>query len=193
MGTWGPHSFDNDDARDWCQAYREMGLFVAKSTMDVALGDARGGGLQADVASRAIAAAEAVCFAVGRGSPEAVEAFANAPDADPTEAEALVPVALDVIDVVKTGSELSALWSEAGPTDHQAWVASLEALKLRVGGQPQVATSDESATMPASASSAETADLHAAVAALTREVQDMRQEMRDALVELARRIGGRST
>ena len=95
MDTWGVDSFENDDAKEWAQAYREMGLFVAKSTMEVALGDFQaGGGVSADVARRAIAAVEAVGFAVGRGSPaKRRRLLPAAPAADPGEAEALVPMA----------------------------------------------------------------------------------------------------
>ncbi len=199
MGTWGVHSFENDDARAWAQAYREMGLFVAKSTLEVAIGDFKGGGLQADVAARAVAAVEAVAFVLGRGSKEAEAAFAGAPQANATEAEALVPLAEEALAAVTGGSGLNAYWTEAAPGDHGKWVAAIAALQARVTGEISVAAAEPSVQpraeqgtqAPASASDDAVADIREVLAELTSEVQSLRREMHEGLVELARQIGGR--
>lgn len=197
MATWGVHSFENDDAKEWAAAYREMGLFVAKSTMEVALGDFKNGALQADVAARAVAAVEAVAFALGRGTPDAAEAFQGAPVADATEAQGLVPLAEDTLAAVTGGSELGVIWSESGP-DHENWLASLSDLQARVTGdalatvpdpvaEAQISTLEQPAPREAAPD-----DVHATIRKLTREVQALREEMHSGLAEIAKMIGARN-
>ena len=192
MDTWGVDSFENDDAKEWAQAYREMGLFVAKSTMEVALGDFQaGGGVSADVARRAIAAVEAVGHGVGRGSPAAAEAFAAAPAADPSEAEALVPMTQDVLGAIRNGSELAMIWGET--PQNSAWLAALDALGVRVAGASQPAPEVQAAPAPEVAIQDMGADdLRAMVAQLSADLQVLREEMHDGMNGLARMIGARS-
>lgn len=197
METWGVDSFENDDAKSWVAAYRDMGLFVAKSTMEVALGDFEAsGGVSADVARRAIVAAEAVGFAIGRGSPAAQTAFADAPVADVGEAKALVPMVEDVLNAVLSGSELAMIWGETAEND--AWCASVKALKARVAGAAEAAeASAPAAAVPAAPAAAplddmNDADLRALVLQLSSELQIMRKEMHDGMNGLARMIKRRS-
>ena len=197
MEPWGVHSFENDDAREWANAYREMGLFVAKSTMEVALGDFKNSGLQADVAARAVAAVEAIAYALGRGSEEAVNAFSGAPVADPAEAEALIPMAEEVLKAVTGGSGLNAIWKEAAGSDHANWLGAIADLQARLIGveAPRVEEEPVRATRPASSSGPQSDDplndIQQALAQLSQELQAVRAEMREGLVELARQIGGR--
>ena len=197
MATWGVHSFENDDARAWCQAYREMGLFVAKSTIEVALGDFKNSGLQADVAARAVAAVEAIAFALGRGSDDAVQAFSGAPAADPAEAEALIPLAEEALKAVAGGSGLNAYWKETSGGDHGQWLGAIADLQARVIGSEapraeeapvQAARPDRTPRPP---SDDPMKDIQQALAQLSAELQAVRAEMREGLVELARQIGGR--
>ncbi len=194
MGTWGVHSFENDDAKEWCQAYREMGLPVAGSTLDVALGDFSNGALSAGIAARAIAAIEAVAFALGRGSAEAHQAFQGAPEADADAAEALIEKCDSAIMAITGGSELATLWKDSDPGNHEAWIASLTDLRTRVNG---AATTTESVEEPRAAP-AETAadvslqdqliDIRNAISGLEADIEVMRQEMREGMIQLAKRI-----
>lgn len=193
MDTWGVDSFENDDAKAWAQAYREMGLFVAKSTMEVALGDFQaGGGVSADVARRAIAAVEAVGHAVGRGSPAAAEAFADAPAADPSEAEALVPMTEDVLGAIRNGSELATIWGET--PQNGDWLAVLDALGARVAGAPQPVSQPEAAAPVPEVAVKDMGsdDLRAMVVQLSSDLQTLREEMHDGMNGLARMIGART-
>lgn len=197
MAIWGVHSFENDDARAWANAYREMGLFVAKSTIEVALGDFKNSGLQADVAARAVAAAEAIAFALGRGSAEAAEVFAGAPAADPTQAENLIPLAEEGLAAVTGGSGLNAYWTEEASASHGQWIAAIEDLQARLRGKANAAPeaapagndkADPSSTVP---QDDPISDIREAIDQLSNELQIVRREMREGLVELARQIGGR--
>ena len=198
MGTWGVHSFENDDAMEWCQAYREMGLFVAKSTIDVALNDVENAHLGADIACRAIAAVEAVCHVLGTGTPEAAEAFQGAPEADREEAEALVSSCNHVIMAITGGSELSVLWKEAEPGQYDAWIASLTDLRTRVnGGSSDAEAAESAAERPAPVRQAadvslqdQLVDIRNAIGGLEHDIEAMRQEMREGMIELAKRIAG---
>jgi len=194
MGTWGVHSFDNDDATAWAEAYREMGLDVAKSTIDVALGDLQNGALSADLAARAIAAAEAVAFALGRGSADGKKVFAGGPVADAAVAEALIESAEAVVSGVENASQLKVLWTEADQLDD--WTASLTELRSRIigGGLAAAEVVDapvaHTATAPAPAASTDDAVL-AAIAKLSAEVQQLRREVAESAVRLAEIIEAR--
>ncbi|MEM9426539.1 MAG: DUF4259 domain-containing protein [Pseudomonadota bacterium] len=199
MEAWGVDSFENKDAKEWCQAYREMGLPVAKSTLDVALGDLQSASLGADIACRAIAAVEAVAYALGRGSPEAQDLFRGAPDADPADAAALLDRCNEAIEAITGGSGLAAYWENAKSDKHAAWLASLTALQSRLNGGAR-ATRDRSepeapkgtSEIPVAAGTApledQLADIRNALAGLEADIEVMRQEMREGLIELAKRV-----
>ena len=192
MGTWGVHSFENDDAREWSEAYREMGLAVAKSTIEVALGDHANNGLTADVACRAVAAVEAVALATGHGSQAAVEAFQGAPEADRSAAAELVPICNDVISAITAGSQLDTMWRDVSLEDHGKWVASLDELRARVNGAaavPVAEPADQPAPVAEVAPDVSQDDLRLAIVELSLEMQAMRQEMHDNFLRLAKRIG----
>ncbi len=196
MGTWGVHSFENDDAKDWCQAYREMGLFVAKSTIDVALSDVENAHLGVDIACRAIVAVEAVCHVLGTGTPEAAEAFQGAPEADREAAEELVTNCNYVIMAITGGSELSVLWKEAEPGQYDAWIASLTDLRTRVnGGEGATPAAQSEASKPSHHAAAsevtlqdQLIDIRNAIGGLEADIEVLRQEMQEGLVELAKRV-----
>ena len=197
MGTWGPHSFDNDDATAWAEAYREMGLDVAKSTIDVALGDLQNGALSADLAARAIAAAEAVAFALGRGSADGVKVFSGAPVADMAAAEALIESADAVVSGVENASQLKVLWTEADQLDD--WTAALAELRSRIVGgvtaAPEKAADAPVEQSHAPATSAPTASTNdavlAAIAQLSADVQQLRREVAESALRLAEVIEAR--
>lgn len=206
MEIWGVHSFENEDAREWCQAYREMGLPVASSTIDVALGDFEHASLSAGIACRAIAAIEAVAYAIGRGSPEAMQAFQGAQEADPQEAEVLIDKCNRAIKAITGGSGLSAHWTDANPGDHDAWIASISDLQERLNGggmeapsappepeAPRDVTKPRPPTPPQPAAvdtslEDQLNDIRAAIGGLETDIEVMRQEIREALIEIAKRI-----
>lgn len=195
MGTWGVHSFENDDATEWAAAYRDMGLSVAKSTIDVAMGDLQGGGLPADLAFRAIAACEAVAFALGRGTSAATEAFGRAPVADAAAAEELIEDASALVGAVLETSELKVMWTEAGRFDD--WSAVLVDLQARLNGpvanvpEPVVAPVAQAAPTPTADVPGDAGDVHAAIAQLTAEVRALRQETAENILRLAELIEAR--
>ena len=189
MGTWGVHSFENDDAVEWAAAYREMGLSVAASTLRVAIEDHVNGTLTADIAARGVAAAEAVAYELGRGSAEAQRLFASAPASSRDAAEALVSTAEEFIMCATGGSELAALWKEADWDDHRAWLASLTDLRSRLQGEVQPAP--VVAEAPASVISEDMIeDLRKAIGGLSYDIQVLRQEMEENFSRLAARIEG---
>ncbi len=193
MGTWGVHSFDNDDAKEWAAAYREMGLAVAKSTIDVALGDLRNGGLPADLASRAIAAAEAVAYALGRGSPAGIEAFAGAPVADVGAAQDLIENADAAVTAISEASELKVLWTEAN--QFEDWLAVMEDLQQRLIGDAinnvQDVREAPVGTAPPAAETSQNDDVLAAISKLSADVQLLRQETAENILRLAELIEAR--
>ncbi len=197
MSVWGVHSFENDDAVEWAAAYRDMGLSLAGSTIKIAISDHVDNKLSASIGFRAVAAVEAVALALGRGTADAAEKLAGAPEADPAAARELVPEANELIMCVTSGSELSGLWRNAGLDEHEKWLAALEELRARINGAPEDAaeTIENPAAPPvpleraAPASPAsESSDAQHAIAALTREVETLRQEMVENFARLARQI-----
>lgn len=195
MGTWGVHSFENDVAQEWAAAYREMGLSVAKSTIEIALADHANNALTADLSCRAVAAVEAVACALGRGSPEAHKEFSGAPEADATLAEALISEGDALISAVTDGSELNVLWREAGAGEYENWVSSLTELRARLNGAPSAPAPEASAETVEAAVNLPTDssldDLRKAISELSADMQVMRKEMSDNFRRLAKRIEAR--
>ncbi len=201
MAIWGVHSFENDDAKDWCQAYREMGLPVAGSTLDVALGDFQQSNLSAGIACRAVAAVEAVAFALGRGTRDSIQAFQGAPDADLNDAKALIEKCNEAIKAITGSSGLAAHWENADPRDQDAWLAAMDTLQARLNGggsvEPQVEVAEREApkaAVPPQAASVDAslqeqlADIRNAISSLEADVEVMRQEVREGLIEIAKRV-----
>ncbi|MDA8587175.1 DUF4259 domain-containing protein [Rhodobacteraceae bacterium] len=194
MASWGVHSFENDDATAWAAAYCEMGLDVAKSTIDVARGDLENGALSADLSCRAIAACEAIAFALGRGSPAAVQAFSGAPAADRGIAQDLTDDSDALLEAITSASELKVIWSNANQYD--AWAASLMELRSRLVVREPASVAPEPQRRPVAAEAgtpvaAGSDDIHAAIAALSADVRLLRQEMAENILRLAELIEAR--
>ncbi len=192
MGTWGVHSFDNDDAVEWAAAYRNMGLDVAASTLSVAINDHVSDSLDAGTTCRGIAAVEAVAFALGRGSAEAKKHFEGAPDANVAAAQALVSDADQMIMCATGGSELSILWSDAGAGEKDKWVASLTELRARVNGSAASSADDaapvEKATPVEIAAEDMLEGIRKAIGGLEYDIQVLRQEMNENFARLEKRV-----
>lgn len=199
MTIRGVHSFDNDDAVQWAQAYCEMGFDVASSTIRIALEDFSNNRLSASIAARGVAAVEALAFALGRGSPDAQRYFKSAPPADPEAAAELVDEAGELLGAIAKASELSTYWAEAGPAEHAEWVKSIEGLKSRVLGSARApepapaAASVAPVAAPSPTSAAEVEDIDAlaeAILMLSRDIEGLRAEMNDGFARIERRLAG---
>ncbi|MGB0750227.1 MAG: DUF4259 domain-containing protein [Magnetospiraceae bacterium] len=135
MGAFGGGGFENDDALDFAATVTRLddltGIFAALPAND-------GQPLDADTASRLIAAAE--CVAALRGHPAAdlpeeldqrLKTFGKAP-------AALVAAARDAVSRVLMGSELLDLWAEADPAPfNRAMDSLIERLNHPVSRKPR--------------------------------------------------------
>lgn len=125
-GAWGEGPFDNDDAQDWLiECSKGLGSASIVRAIDGAL---RGGYLDADAGSVAVAAAAVIASVDGLGPPKpSAEAAACLAKAHGADARALVPRARQALERVANPklSELAQLWDEAKPNKWAADVASL--------------------------------------------------------------------
>ena len=134
MGAWGHRNFENDSAMDF------VGDFVESPT-EVALSDAlaiviKAGAdeeyIEMDEASAALAAAEMVAAANGRGSfdlPQDLSAAMEKLGFKPNEK--LVKKARKAVSVVLKESELQELWAENGEPNE--WQQVQKDLLIRLG------------------------------------------------------------
>jgi hypothetical protein len=133
MGSWGIGSFENDDALDWAAELEESrGTKLVKKALREVV-DAGDGYLDADAAARGIAAAEVVAGlndAPGDDLPEEVENWIEE-QRDRTSVD-LSPLALEVVERVKTKSELFDLWKEK--PESKDWLGVLAKLEERLRG-----------------------------------------------------------
>jgi crotonobetainyl-CoA:carnitine CoA-transferase CaiB-like acyl-CoA transferase len=130
MGTWSHEPFGNDSANDWAYDLEECKDFsvVAAALQRVAESEDY---LDADEAVEAIAAAEVLAKALGRGTQsdaytEKVDAWLTTITTKPS-AELLQLAQRALARVLAPESELRELWEES---DHFAeWVSSVVALQ----------------------------------------------------------------
>jgi hypothetical protein len=132
MGTWGAGPFDNDDASDWTYELAPDGDVGVVEHALRAVGADGDTEPDAPTCQSAIAAAEVVAAGLGRPTPSLPEEVADwvAAHADVPWLDE-VPGALGALDRIATGSELQVLWAES---DETTWRASLEDLRIRLGG-----------------------------------------------------------
>ena len=119
MGTWGAGSFDNDSVLDWLADVIEDGEpdVVRKALAAAADADADGY-LDADEAQPALAAAEIVAAAIGRGDDRIAdedELLAWLSPRREAFGAADVALARRAVEHVLAKSELQELWEENGP------------------------------------------------------------------------------
>jgi hypothetical protein len=214
MSIWGVHSIENDSAVEWSQAYREMGLAVAKSTIDIAMNDHVNNGLTVELSHRALAAVEAVAFEIGAGTDESKELFSGAPDATAAGAAELVEDCNNILTAISGASALRMHWAEVSTLDCENWEAALADLRMRVNSASSSVANP--AVTPAAAAAAQSgaqtaaqahpaaapvaaagdsgqmaeqmAEMRAAIAQLSKEVKSMRKETADNFVRLAKWI-----
>ncbi len=130
MGAWGIGSFENDDACDWTDDWRETGLPLVVSTLR-RINSAGDGYLEAPVCSEALAAAEVVATLLGRPPadlPTEIQQWAQAQSTAP--GTDLVSAAVGAMERIRSRSELRELWEESG--EGPEWFAALESLLRRL-------------------------------------------------------------
>lgn len=131
MGTWSYYNFDNDDAADFAEDFRETpneaALYEALATAAE-----EEGYLEADVASEALAAAEIVAAILGRpaqtfplGLLPAIKHLDSAADS-----EDLRELAGQAVAAVLKKSALQQLWSES--EDYASWQQQQHELLARL-------------------------------------------------------------
>ena len=130
MGTWSHEPFGNDSAADWAFALKGQQDF---SAVEAALRQVvdNEGYLDADMAVEAIAAAEILAKANGRGTQsdaytEPVEEWLESIEVPPP-AELYVLARRALVRVLEPESELRELWEESD--DFSQWEESVAALQ----------------------------------------------------------------
>lgn len=129
-GAWGEGPFDNDDAQDWLiECSRTAGAGTIAEAINAAL---RPGYLEADAGSVAVAAAEVIASADGKGSAmTSADATPCLAKTHALEVRALAPRARQAIIRVSdaSSSELAQQWS-AGKSNR--WAAGISQLATRL-------------------------------------------------------------
>ena len=131
MGTWSHEPFGNDTANDWAYDLEGMKDFslVAKAIQEVV--DNGADYLDADVAVEAVAAAEVLAKALGRGTQsdaytEKVDVWIKSIAARPSP-DLLSRAGAALTRILGPDSELRDLWEEGDGLEE--WKASMEALR----------------------------------------------------------------
>lgn len=128
-GAWGVGAFENDTALDWLSEMSDSdnSLVLFKSAIDA---PTRGGFIDADICSNAIAASEIVAIAFNASSEKySEEIFSVAVSLKPllnNEAVARAEKAVAICSG-EPGSELKQLWNES-----KEWSAYISGLQLRL-------------------------------------------------------------
>lgn len=130
MGTWGPGSFDNDDASDWIADFCDNPDETAITDTLLAVINTDGY-LDASECFSGIAAAEVIAALKDAPNPnlsgeakECIAALQTNADDDK------VTLALSVIERIRAESELKELWEES--EDASEWYQALDDLEQRL-------------------------------------------------------------
>lgn len=135
MGTWSHEPFGNDTAADWAFGLTERGDFsLVAEAIESVLDNS--GYLESDLAVEAVAAAEVLAKALGRGTQTdaytaEVDAWIKSVKTPPTPD--LLSRARDALARIEApDSELCELWEESD--DFETWKSSIRALRSAIGG-----------------------------------------------------------
>ena len=134
MGAWGEKAFQNDSALDWLAEFEAGGVATLRDTLLMVAETNENDELDVDDGTSAIAAAEIVAAALGRGRdrvPIAVNAWLDR-NQGCLVAEDMIIAKRAVDRVLAAGSELRALWDEDGPDN--AWHGDVCVLLSRLMG-----------------------------------------------------------
>jgi hypothetical protein len=134
MGTWSHEPFGNDTANDWAydlENHKDFSLVEETLQRVLDNGDEY---LDADLAVEAVAAAEVLAKAVGRGTQsdaytEKVDAWLKSVSAKPTQA-LLSKAQAALARILRDNSELSELWQDSD--EFESWKSSINALQSAV-------------------------------------------------------------
>lgn len=144
MGAWGEKAFQNDSALDWLSDFEADGLAALHDVLGAVADTPADDYLDVDDGSPAIAAAEIVAAALGQGRERVPKSVVRWLDANPSAITAddreLARRAVER--VVGEGSELRALWDDAGLDSD--WHADVRILLTRLGGDPDAVMPESS-------------------------------------------------
>lgn len=138
MGAWGEKAFENDSALDWLDDLESEGVDALRDLLARVMDTDEADYLDVDDGAPAIAAAEIVAAARGRGRDrltKPVIAWLDA-NADDLVEEDLILAARAVERVVAGNSELRELWEEGGPDS--PWHADVRTLLTRLGSTARI-------------------------------------------------------
>jgi Domain of unknown function (DUF4259) len=131
MGTWDYHTFDNDDAADFAEAFRlnpsEASLYEVLATAAEA-----DDYLEADEASQALAAAEIVAAILGHPAADFLPGLLLAVNGMEIDDD-LADLAVDAVEAVLRSSELQEQWAESA--DYARWQALQQDLLTRLAAE----------------------------------------------------------
>jgi len=135
MGAWSHEPFGNDTACDWAYGLDEQRDFSLVAQAIQAVLDNGSDYLDSDLASEAIAAAEVLAKALGRGTQtdsytEEVDAWVKSIAAKPSQ-DLLSKANGALTRIMGSDSELRELWEESD--DFGSWESSIKALQSAVG------------------------------------------------------------
>ena len=131
MGAWDSGPFDNDDASDWLWELEESSDTTVIAAALHAIAQGGDDFLEAPDCATALAAAEMVAALCGQPRAELPdEAREWVSDNEGLDASPLVPIALEVVQQIRTDSELKELWDEG--EDPAKWYATLDDLTRRL-------------------------------------------------------------
>lgn len=141
MGAWGVGPFENDDAGDWAWSFDGADAAAGLRTIREALEPVADAGpkkyIEAPDGALAVAAAEALAFALGRGGGassynESITGWVER--THPTVDPALIELARRALSRARAeNSELRKLWDEAGDDE---WAASMSDVSARLDASP---------------------------------------------------------
>lgn len=133
MGAWGHKAFQNDAALDWLAELEARGVSALRGVLSAALETAEDEYLDVDDGASAIAAAEIVAAAMGRGRDRVTKRAIAWLDGNggAIAAEEVGLARRAVRRVLAGNSELRELWEDDGPDT--AWHADMRELLLRLG------------------------------------------------------------
>ena len=189
MGSWGPHSLNNDTALDWLSEYRSRGVDAAREAMEFVL--ETDDDIDAVDGERALAAVEVLAVTLGLAR-EGAEPIDGLPQVDKETAKELAGQGAYVImRLTGESSEVAQLWKDAGPDEYDEWIASLTDLRSRidVGAQGDTTkakieiSGDEQPSLE---------DLERAIAGLSADLQMLRVEVSEGLKQIRRDIKGKA-
>ena len=135
MGAWSVDAFGNDDAGDWAEELegaQDLSPIQAAVDAVLAVGDEY---LEAPEASRALAAIEVLARLGGNPGEKSaytdvVDNWISSTDLKPT-VELVDKAQAAIVRILAENSELKELWEDSD--DYDAWTASVDDLRTRVG------------------------------------------------------------